>query len=190
MNGNEEFRPEQDMRDKLVPVTGASSGIGKETARQFARLGAIVLVLARSRKRLEEMANEIRLMGGRAEEFVLDLADLDALIETVEKIKVKFGVPDVIVNNAGAGKWRFLEEMEYGEAHDMMTVPYMAALHLTKASSHSTLTSPRQLRPGSPLPDQYSRQEGPGRTRQPEDHTLLFQQAHAPGYGRFLESPP
>lgn len=133
MNGNIEFRPEQSMRDKLVLITGASSGIGKETARQFARLGAIVLVLARNRERLAEMANEIRLMGGRAEEFVLDLADLDALIATAERIKVKFGIPDVIVNNAGAGKWRFLEEMEYGEARDMMMVPYLAALYLTKA---------------------------------------------------------
>lgn len=123
----------QILHDKIVLITGASSGIGEETAKQFAALGATVLLLARNEERLRRVAESIRSAGGKAEVFPLDLADLKAVVAVAERIKTGIGVPDILINNAGAGKWRFIEETDYQDAVDMIFVPYLASFFFTKA---------------------------------------------------------
>ncbi len=118
---------------KLVLVTGASSGIGASTAQAFALRQAHVLLLARRREQLEQVAGNIRQAGGQASVFDVDLADTEATLHLCAHIQQSMGTPDVIVNNAGSGRWRFLEETEPSAAQQMMALPYFAAYTVTYA---------------------------------------------------------
>jgi uncharacterized protein len=116
-----------------VLVTGASSGIGAATAREFARRGARVLVMARSADKLEQLAETIRADGGDARPFAVDCGDRDAVAEVAGRISSELGTPDVLVNNAGAGSFRFFDETDPAEFEQMMAVPYFAAVYVTRA---------------------------------------------------------
>jgi len=117
----------------LVLVTGASTGIGAAAARLAAARGAHVLLLSRDRAALEALAAEIRSRGGKATPYPVDLSDLAATAATCEAIRREVGTPDVIVNNAGAGRWLAIDETEPAEAVQMMAVPYFAAFAVTRA---------------------------------------------------------
>ena len=87
------------MTEKIVLITGASSGIGAEMARRFASLRDRVLLLARNEERLKQIAEEINAQGGQADTFLLDIGDYKAVIEVTNKIKAEIGIPDIIINN-------------------------------------------------------------------------------------------
>lgn len=86
---------------KVSVVTGASSGIGEETARLFAREGATVVLVARREARLQKLAAEIAVAGGKVDYVVADLATSSACERAVGQVMAKFGRIDVLVNNAG-----------------------------------------------------------------------------------------
>jgi NADP-dependent 3-hydroxy acid dehydrogenase YdfG len=122
------------MRDPVVVVTGASSGIGAATAREAARRGArTVVLMARSAGPLEEVAREVRDAGARTLVVPVDLADADAVAAACQRVEQELGSPDVLVNNAGAGRWLFAEETPPAEAVQMMAAPYFAAFFTTRA---------------------------------------------------------
>ena len=118
---------------KAVLITGASQGLGAATARAMAARGAKVLLLARSEDKLREVAMRIEGSGGRAHVYRVDLADLDAVVATAAAIKTHELLPDAIVNNAGIGRWLFIEETSLEEMQAIMAVPYFAAFAVTKA---------------------------------------------------------
>jgi NADP-dependent 3-hydroxy acid dehydrogenase YdfG len=89
------------MANKVVLITGASSGIGEATARVLAANGAQVVLGARRTERLEKIVAEIRAKGGVAEFRALDVADRGNVQEFVDFAHDKFGRVDVIFNNAG-----------------------------------------------------------------------------------------
>ena len=89
------------MSNKVVLITGASSGIGEATARLLAANGAKVVLGARRTERLEKIVAEIRAKGGTAEFRALDVADRKDVNAFVDFAKAKFGRVDVIFNNAG-----------------------------------------------------------------------------------------
>ena len=93
------------MASKLVLITGASSGIGEALAKRYGRAGAHVLLLARNAERLAAVAEAIRQSGGSATAYPIDLADANAIEETSARIAREVGTPDVLINNAGAGRW-------------------------------------------------------------------------------------
>jgi short-subunit dehydrogenase len=119
--------------NKVVVVTGASSGIGAATARAMAERGARTILLARRRPALESVAGTIHSSGGRADVYDVDLTDDRAVVRTAERIAQEIGVPDVIVNNAGAGRFLSIEETDPREAVEMMAAPYFAAFFVTRA---------------------------------------------------------
>lgn len=89
------------IKDKVVVITGASSGLGEATARYLASRGAAVVLGARRLDRLEAIVSGIRAEDGKAEAFAMDVtkpADVQALID---KAVESFGKVDVLVNNAG-----------------------------------------------------------------------------------------
>lgn len=121
------------MAAKLVLVTGASSGIGEATAKLYGARGAHVLLLARNASRLEAVSQAIRKDGGTATAFPVDLAD-DAATQTLaQRLAGEIGTPDILINNAGAGRWKPLLDTTPEEARAMMAVPYFAAFDLTRA---------------------------------------------------------
>lgn len=119
--------------NKIVLITGASSGIGAETAKLFARKGAVVLLLARNEENLLQIADEISSAGGRALVYPCDVTDYKAVGEMAIRVKKEAGVPDIILNNAGSGVWKFIEETSNEEAIDMIKAPYLAAFFVTRA---------------------------------------------------------
>src|SRR5262249_9451934 len=121
------------MASSLVLVTGASSGIGGATARRFGASGARVLLLARKKERLGDVIKAICKEGGTATPYPVDLADADAIAELSARIEREAGTPDVLINNAGAGRWLPVTETTAEEALAMMAVPYFAAFNVTRA---------------------------------------------------------
>jgi short-subunit dehydrogenase len=103
-----------DIKDKVIIVTGASSGIGEATAREFAWEGAKVVLAARRKDRLEALAQEIASMNNGAETLVVqvDLTKLEDIQRLVETTTAKFDRVDVLVNNAGFGRLNWLEKLD------------------------------------------------------------------------------
>lgn len=87
--------------DHTAVVTGASSGIGAEVARELARRGHGVTLVARRADRLGALAHELSAAGVRAEVLAADLADRGARAELLERVTAAGLVPDILVNNAG-----------------------------------------------------------------------------------------
>jgi uncharacterized protein len=121
------------MASRLVLISGASSGIGEATAKLFCTRGAHVLLLARNKERLEAVAHTIRGLGGVASVYPVDLAVDGAVAETSARIEREAGTPDILINNAGAGRWLPLLETTPEQARAMMAVPYFASFDLTRA---------------------------------------------------------
>lgn len=88
----------QDMSGQVVAITGASRGIGAETARVFAKAGARVALLARSSDEIDAVAAEI---GDQARAITCDVSDYASVDSAVTQIKEAFGAVDVLINNAG-----------------------------------------------------------------------------------------
>lgn len=109
-----EFEEENDMdiRGKVVIVTGASSGIGEATAREFGREGAKVVLAARRVDRLQSLAQEIEAMGAEALVVQADLSKLEDIQKLVAQTLEKFDRIDVLVNNAGFGRLDWLENLD------------------------------------------------------------------------------
>ena len=103
-------RPREAFGDTLVSVTGAGSGIGRETAFAFAREGAEVVVSDIDEPAVKDIAAQIAARGGVAYAYVLDVSDAEAVEAFAERVSSEHGVPDIVVNNAGIGQaGRFLD---------------------------------------------------------------------------------
>ena len=85
----------------VVWVVGASRGIGKEIAKEFASIGCRVCLTARKRRQLTEVVKEIRSLGGVADSFPCDISRGATIPATAKQINKRYGEIDVLVNNAG-----------------------------------------------------------------------------------------
>jgi NADP-dependent 3-hydroxy acid dehydrogenase YdfG len=129
----------------IAGVTGASSGIGAATARALARDGWRVVLVARRRERLEELASAIAAAGGEARAEALDAADGPAVMAMAGRVRAEWGVPSLVVNSAGAGVWRFLEETPVEQIVEMMGAPYLAAANTSRAFIEDMMTHRKGL---------------------------------------------
>lgn len=118
---------------RKVLITGASAGIGRETARLLAPGDPELLLVARRRDRLEALAAELGEAGATAHVLPCDLADLDAVDALAAAILDEHGAVDVLVNNAGhsirRALWRQTDRLHDFER--VMRLNYFSALHLT-----------------------------------------------------------
>jgi NAD(P)-dependent dehydrogenase (short-subunit alcohol dehydrogenase family)/pimeloyl-ACP methyl ester carboxylesterase len=96
-------RREKDFTDRLVVVTGAGSGIGRETALAFSRLGAEVVIADLQEDAGERTAAELRTTGATAHAYGVDVSDVASMEDFAKRVIADHGVPDVVVNNAGIG---------------------------------------------------------------------------------------
>src|SRR3954469_21567335 len=120
---------------KKIVVTGASSGIGKEVARRLGEAGGEVIVVSRTREKLEELAKEIEELGGTAHVHPADLSDMDDIERLGQEILAQHGGVDILINNAGRSIRRSVAA-SYDRFHDYertMQLNYFGALKLILA---------------------------------------------------------
>lgn len=122
----------QSVTDKVVVVTGATSGIGKAAAMKLALAGAKVVVVARTPEKLEETLYEIDQLGGRAFAYRCDISDMDDCDKLLAQVLADHGQIDVLVNNAGRSIRRSVTHA-FDRFHDFertMQLNYFGALRL------------------------------------------------------------
>ena len=122
------------VRNRIIMVTGASSGIGEAVARQLARRGATVLLVARSAETLEMIRKEIAEEGGTAYVHPANLTDLDDVERLVGEVLGQHKRVDVLVNNAGMSIRRSVA-LSYERMHDYqrtMQLNYFGAVRLVR----------------------------------------------------------
>ncbi|MGH8005046.1 MAG: SDR family NAD(P)-dependent oxidoreductase, partial [Limisphaerales bacterium] len=102
----------QSVENKITIVTGASRGIGRAIALCFAKNKSKVVISARSKKELGEVAQEIKKAGGEALAVPADMADETQVRNLVSKTREQYGGVDIVVNNAGLGIWSPVAEMK------------------------------------------------------------------------------
>jgi NAD(P)-dependent dehydrogenase (short-subunit alcohol dehydrogenase family) len=119
---------------EVAVITGASAGIGRATAREFARRGCSVVLLARGRDGLEAAAREVEELGGRALVIPADVADAEAVERAAERAVKQFGRIDVWINNAFAGIFSRFMHMSLEEFVRVTEVTFMGQVHGTRAA--------------------------------------------------------
>lgn len=130
---------------KVLIVTGASSGIGREVAREAARRGIAVIAVARRKSRLDDLASEISNDGGTCVPVTLDITQRDAAERIVEVARTRFGRIDAVFNNAGfATAGRLLEQTD-AQLDEQWRVHVMAPLRLSRAALPLLLQHKGQL---------------------------------------------
>ncbi|TDK52240.1 MULTISPECIES: SDR family oxidoreductase [Pseudomonas] len=122
------------IQDKVIVITGASSGIGEATARLLAERGAKVVLGARRTERLAVITEEINGAGGHAQFRALDVTDQQDVQRFVDFAVEHYGRVDVLVNNAGVMPLSRLDALKVDEWNRMIDVNIRGVLHGIAAS--------------------------------------------------------
>jgi short-subunit dehydrogenase len=122
-----------DYHDRVGIVTGASSGIGAQLARDLALKGMRVALLARRLDRLEELADEIGLAGGEAVAVAADVADQTAVDSAVAKVLGRWGRIDLLVNNAAFNHHVLFKDHDVADIERMTRTNWLGVVYATKA---------------------------------------------------------
>ncbi|HEX6689028.1 MAG TPA: SDR family oxidoreductase [Solirubrobacterales bacterium] len=126
------------LKGRSCVVTGASRGIGQETARLLCAEGAKVLLVGRDEERLVKAQGEAvaagSAAGGGAQRLVLDVTDADAGERMLAAASDYFGSLDVLVNNAGAARWRHLDDVPDEDWYAQYELNVMAPLRAMRAA--------------------------------------------------------
>lgn len=115
-------------------ITGATSGIGRETALEFISSGARVVLAGRRKERLSELVAEIESKGGKALAHPTDVADQEQVENLINKTIERFGRIDVLINNAGVGLAARFDEMAIEDFRRLMDVNFWGAVYACKAA--------------------------------------------------------
>ena len=138
------------LQDRIVFVTGATSGIGRSCARAFAREGARVLFCGRRADRLDQLAGEVSAeFGVPVRFFPLDVRDLAAVDAAVGALPAEWAAIDVLVNNAGLS--RGLDKLHEGKISDweeMIDTNVKGLLYVSRAVIPGMVASLKDFVPG------------------------------------------
>ena len=120
------------MKGKIVVITGASSGIGKGLAEQFARYGANVVLAARSVDKLENLEQSLRLTGVEALSVKTDVKSEESCKNLIDKTIERFGKIDILINNAGISMRAIFEDMDLSVMEEVMQINFWGTVYCTK----------------------------------------------------------
>ena len=118
-------------KDKTVIITGGSEGVGAASARAFARAGANLVLVARNKKNLETIAEELRAIT-RVEIMAMDVSDADACVNLFKKAQFEFESVHVLVNNAGYHERGQVESVSAHDLGKMIDVNLKAPIMLSR----------------------------------------------------------
>lgn len=130
-------------KNNVVVVTGASAGVGRATAIEFAKRGAHVALLARGQEGLDSAKREIELVGGRASTFAVDMADAAAVDKAASAIEEALGPIDIWVNNAMVTIFAPFKDIAADEFKRVTEVTYLGNVNGTMAALKRMLTRDR-----------------------------------------------
>ena len=119
---------------QVVVVTGASSGIGRETARTLGRRGAAVVLVARDEAALREVAAEVETAGGQALAAAADVSDAEQVRRVADRAVTQFGRIDTWINNAGVAAYGTVEQSAVDEMRRVVEVDLLGTIYGTKAA--------------------------------------------------------
>jgi NAD(P)-dependent dehydrogenase (short-subunit alcohol dehydrogenase family) len=122
------------LQDRVVVVTGASSGIGEACAVAFAQKGARVVLAARRAERLEALVQKLKGAGGQALAVVTDVTDEAAVQALFDKAVERFGTVDVVINNAGIADSTAVDEMSLELWHRVIDTNLTSAFLCSRAA--------------------------------------------------------
>jgi short-subunit dehydrogenase len=120
-----------DFKDKTVIITGGSEGVGAATARKFAEHGANLVLVARSKRNLDRIAEELREKT-RVEIVAMDVSDTDACVNLFKKAEFEFGDINILVNNAGYHERGLVESVSVEDLSAMIDVNLKAPIIMCK----------------------------------------------------------
>jgi short-subunit dehydrogenase len=120
--------------DHIVVITGASSGIGRETALVFGERGASVVLAARNQRALDEVVREIERLGGTALAIPTDMAEWEQVNRLAEETIARFGRIDAWINNAAVSVYGTVAEMTVDEIERVLRVNLLGQIHGMKAA--------------------------------------------------------
>ncbi|MFN8577632.1 MAG: SDR family oxidoreductase [Candidatus Sericytochromatia bacterium] len=124
----------KDLKDKVVVITGASSGIGKAYAIDFAKYGSKIVLAARRTEKLEELANELKEKYNTETLVVTtDVSKKEDSNNLIEKALEKFGAIDILINNAGISTFSFFHNDDTENLRKVMDVNYWGMIYCTHA---------------------------------------------------------
>ncbi len=119
----------QDIQDKVIVITGASSGLGEATARLLSAQGACVVLGARRSDRIQTLANELTAKGGKAIAKTTDVTDRAQVKALVDAAVQAYGHIDVMINNAGLMPQSLIERLKIDEWDRMIDVNIKGTLY-------------------------------------------------------------
>jgi short-subunit dehydrogenase len=120
------------MKDKVVIITGASSGIGLATAKLFASKGSKVVLASRNFDKLEEIENAINRSEGTAFSVRTDVSKLNDCKNLIEKTIEKFGKIDILINNAGVSMRALFVNTEISVIRSLMEINFFGTIYCSK----------------------------------------------------------
>ena len=116
--------------NKLAVITGASSGIGRATSIRLVQSGWVVIGVARRAAVLQTLADSL---GPQFTPRACDGGDGEAVIQLAQTVLETHGVPDLLINCAGAGQWKEIEDTTPTDLNQMLSAPFKSAFHFTHA---------------------------------------------------------
>ena len=123
----------QSLKGKIAFITGAGRGIGKAVAIALANEGVNVGLLARTEEALKEVVKEVEALGVKAAYATVDVSSLEEVEQAISTLTNELGKADILINNAGIGKFESLLEMNPEEWKKIIDVNLMGPYYVTKA---------------------------------------------------------
>ena len=121
-----------DFKDKTVLITGTSSGIGKETAIQFAKKGSNIILVARRKQKLEQIADDLKKFNITTLICECDVSDKLQVEKMSKLVLEKYGSIDILINNAGFAIYGSVFDLTTEEIESQMATNYFGMIYCIK----------------------------------------------------------